>query len=152
MNNTAKILGGLALLWYGVFRGASAMIVNIKSFMIRSIDVANRTMDITLNFLIKNPLFVGLTLNRLKGNVYIQGVNVGEIDTELNYHLSGGYTHIVPVAVHLGLSELGQAAILNIQSGDIRTITIAFAGHLYVGRYNVAVPVEMTLNWNDLTK
>ena len=150
MNNAVKIFGGLALLWYGVFRGASAMIVAVRSWRFNSIDIANRTVFIDLNMLVKNPLFIGMTLNSIVGDVYIQGKNVGGINTTLNYFLSGGHTHIVPVSVGLDLHDISDAAILNIQSGDIRTLTVAFDGKLYVGKSNIGIPVQVMLDYNDL--
>lgn len=145
-------LGGL-LLYYGILRGARALVVGIKSYSFRNIDLANGTVGLNLNFYIKNPLFVGLTLKGIKGYVYAQGQKVGYINTEINYYLSGGgRTHVVPVVVNLVLGGLADAVLANIQSGDIRTLTVAFDGRLYVGNWNVGVPLQITLDYNDLVK
>ena len=151
MNNWAKILGGAALLWWGVLRGANALVVGIKSWAFRGLDLTTGTVDITLNFLIKNPLIIGLTLKDIYGDVYVQGQKVGNIAMTYNYYLSGGHTHQIPVIVRLNLANLGQAALLNIQSGDVRTLTIAFDGKLIVGSAGVPVPINVTYNWEDLT-
>lgn len=152
MEKALKIIGGISLIWFGVLRGASAMVVGIRSWVLNRISTVDGEMNITLNFIIKNPLFVGLTLRGIKGDVYIQGISVGSIDHAMNYYLSGGHTHVIPVGVDLDLRDLGQAAILNIQSGDVKTLTVAFAGKLFVGAHNVGVPVEVTLDWDDLTR
>lgn len=148
----AKIGFGIGLLWYGVLRGAKGLIVKVRDFTFRSVNLTDGTVSLNLNFLIKNPLMVGLTLKGIAGDVYVQGQKVGDVNTTLEYYLSGWHTHIVPVIVNLDLENVGQAALLNIQSGDIRTLTIAFDGTLYVGKYGVGVPVQMNLNYEDLIR
>ena len=148
----AKIGIGAALLWYGVLRGAKGLIVKVYNYSFRSVSLTDGTVSLNLNFLIKNPLAVGLTLKGIAGTVYAQGQKVGEINTTIEYYLSGWHTHIVPVVVNLNMASVGEAALLNIQSGDIRTLTIAFDGKLYVGKYNVGVPVQLNLNYEDLTR
>lgn len=142
-------LGGL-LLYYGVLRGARGLVVGIHNYSFRSVDLTNGTVSLNLNFIIKNPLFVGLTLNSIRGYIYAQGQKVGYINTDINYYLSGRHTHIVPVVVNLVLGAAFDALLLNIQSGDIRTLTMAFDGKLYVG--NVGVPLQINLDYNDLVK
>lgn len=151
MNELAKILGGAALLWWGVLRGASALVVGIKSWAFRGLDLTTGTVDITLNFLIKNPLIVGLTLKGIQGDVYVQGQNVGTVAMNYDYYLSGGHTHQIPVIVRLNMANVGQAALLNIQSGDVRTLTLAFDGKLLIGSAGVPVPINVSYNWEDLT-
>ncbi len=147
-----KIVTGAALLYYAILRGARGLVVGVKSYSFRGIDLNNGTVSFFLNILVKNPLVVGLTLKGVKGNVYIQGQNVGQVNTRYDYYLSGGHTHIIPVIVNLQLAGLGQAAILNIQSGDVRTLTIGFDGKLFIGDYNIGVPLQLTLDYNDLVK
>ena len=146
----AKIGLGLGLLWYGVLRGAKGLIVRIKNYSFRSIDIESQTVSLNLNLMIKNPLFVGVTIKGIVGDVYAQGVKVGNINTTYNYYIAGGRTHILPVVVNLNMSDVGQAAMLNIQSGDIRTLVIAFDGKLLVG--NIGIPLQLDLDYNDLTR
>ena len=152
MKNITKIAIGGAMIWYFVLRGASAVITKVKSYSIRYIDIANKQLDINLSFYIKNPLFVGIELKRLSGDIYIQGNKCGAIDTQLDYFLSGLHTHIIPVVANIDMEDLSQSVIANIQSGDIRTLTIAFNGAIHVGKYGIPIPVEITLDWNDLKK
>ena len=142
------ITGGLFMLWYAVFRGAKALIVRVKSYSFKSIDLVNKTVSLTINVLIKNPLLVGLTIKGISGTVYAQGVAVGSVDSTFNYYISGGRTHVLPVVVELNLSDINEAVLLNIQSGDIRTLTIAFNGKLQVG--NVGLPLQLDFDYNDL--
>ena len=126
------------------------MIVAVRDYSFRGLSLTDGTVSLNLNFLIKNPLFVGLTLKGIAGDVYAQGQKVGYINTTIDYYLSGGHTHVVPVVVNLNMSSVGQAALLNIQSGDISTLTIAFDGKIYIGSYSIGIPVQITLNYEDL--
>lgn len=146
-----KIGLGAGLLWYGVLRGAKGLVVRIHSYSFQSVSISNMTASLNLNLSIKNPLLVGITIKGIQGDVFAQGEKIGQINTAYNYYLAGGKTHVLPVAVTLDLSSVGQAALLNIQSGDIRTLTIAFSGKLYAGKYNVGVPLKFELDYNDLT-
>lgn len=152
MSSLGKIIVGASFLWYFFCRGANALIVKVKGYSFRDVNIINGTVSLNLNFYIKNPLFIGLTLKSIVGDVYVQGIKVGYVNTTIDYYLSGAHTHIVPVVVNLDVAELGSAALLNIQSGDVRTLTIAFDGKIFVGDMNVGVPVNITLDYNDLTK
>lgn len=143
---------GAGLLWFGILRGAKGLVVRIKSYSFRSIDLTNNTVSLNLNLLIKNPLLVGLTIKGVMGDVFVQGYKVGTINTAYDYYLAGGHTHVLPVVVNLQMASVGQAALLNIQSGDIRTLTIAFNGKLYVGSRTIGIPLQFELDYNDLTK
>ena len=152
MNKWLKIGLGAGLLWFGILRGAKGLVVRIKSYSFRSIDLTNNTVSLNLNLLIKNPLLVGLTIKGVMGDVFVQGYKVGTINTAYDYYLAGGHTHVLPVVVNLQMASVGQAALLNIQSGDIRTLTIAFNGKLYVGSRTIGIPLQFELDYNDLTK
>lgn len=143
---------GVGLLWFGILRGAKGLVVRIKSYSFRSIDLTNNTVSLNLNLLIKNPLLVGLTIKGVMGDVFVQGYKVGTINTAYDYYLAGGHTHVLPVVVNLQMASVGQAALLNIQSGDIRTLTIAFNGKLFVGSRTIGIPLQFELDYNDLTK
>lgn len=152
MERLAKIGLGLGLLWYGVLRGAKGLSVRIQSYSFRSVDLSAMTASLNLNLSIKNPLLVGLTIKGIQGDVYAQGEKVGTVNTSYDYYLAGGKTHVLPVVVNLDLTSSGQAALLNIQSGDVSTLTIMFDGKLFVGKYNVGIPLKFELDYSDLTE
>ena len=152
IDRIVKIGLGAAFLWYGILRGAKSLVVRVNNFSFRSIDLNTGTVSLNLNLFIKNPLLVGITIKGVLGDVYAQGYKVGTVNTAYDYYIAGGKTHILPVIVDLNMMDVGQAAILNIQSGDIRTLTIAFDGKLYVGSYSVAIPLQLELDYNDLVK
>ena len=107
-------------------------------------------MQLTLNLLIKNPLLVGVTIKGVTGEVYAQGFRIGGVNTTYNYYIAGGKTHILPVVVNLNMSDVLHAGLMNIQSGDVRTLTIAFDGYIMAGKYNIKVPLQFELDYNDL--
>ena len=150
MERLVKFGLGLSLLYYGVLRGAKGLKVRIHSYSVRSVSISDMTASLNLNLSIKNPLLVGLTIKGVQGDVYAQGQKVGTVNTTYDYYLAGGKTHVLPVVINLDLTNAGQAALLNIQSGDIRTLTIRFDGKLFAGKYNVGVPLKFELDYNDL--
>ena len=152
MANIGRLILGLGLLSYAVLRGAKGLVVGVRDYSFRGVDLANGLVSLNLNFIIKNPLFVGLTLNRIEGDIYIQGQKAGFVNTTVNYYLSAWHTHIIPVVVNLDVAGLGAAAVANIMSGDIRSLTISFDGRIYVGDMGASVPVQIDLDYNDLTK
>lgn len=151
MDKLIKIGLGFGLLWYSVLRGAKGLVVRINSYSFRSVNT-DGTISLNLNLSIKNPLLVGITIKSITGDVYAQGCQIGTVNTTYNYYIAGGKTHVLPVIVNLDLAQMGQAALQNIQSGDIRTLTIAFNGKLTAGKYNVPVPLQFEFDYNDLTK
>ena len=150
INKIVKIGIGLGLLWYGVLRGAKGLIVRVQNYSFRSIDITNGTVSLNLNLLIKNPLLIGMTIKGITGDVYAQGNKVGYVNMSYDYYLAGGHTHVIPVVVNLVMGDVAQAALLNIQSGDVRTLTVAFNGKIYVAKYSVPVPFQFELDYNDL--
>ena len=146
-----KFSAGAALLWYGVLRGAKGLIVKVQQYSFRSVNVASGTVGLNLQIYIKNPLFVGLTLKGISGDIYAQGVKVGYVNTTMDYYLSGGHTHIIPIVANLTFAGAAQAALANIQSGNVKTLTVDFDGKLHVGKYGVGVPLQFKLDYNDLT-
>lgn len=150
INKIVKIGLGVSLLWYGVLRGARGLVLKVHSYSFRSLDLNTNTVALNLNLSIKNPLLVGLTIKGVMGDVYVQGLKVGYINTTYDYYLSGGRTHVLPVVVNLDLSDTGAAVIQNIQSGDISTLTIAFDGKIYIGAHKIGIPLQFELDYNDL--
>ena len=151
MRNLLKIGLGLGFLYYGILRGARGLVCKVKSYSFRNVDIANGTVSLNLNLLIKNPLLVGIKIYGVTGDVYVQGHKVGYVNTAYDYYLSGAHTHVLPVVVNLTMGDVAQAALLNIQSGDIRNLTIAFDGKIYAGQKTVGVPFQFELDYDKLT-
>ena len=141
---------GACLLYYGVLRGAKGLQVKMHSYEFKGVDVASGTIRLDLNILVKNPLLVGLLLKSVQGDVYVQGIKAGYINTLLDYTISGGKTHIIPLVVNLKIAELGQAVLANINSGDVNSLSVKFDGRLFIGNYGVSVPVTIEKGYKDL--
>lgn len=152
MREWVKIVIGLGLLYYGVLRGAKSLIVKVKSYSFAGLDITNGTVQLYLNLMIKNPLLVGVQIKGATGDVYVQGYKVGYVNMSYDYYLAGGHTHVLPVVVNLMMGDVAQGALLNIQSGDIRNLTVAFDGKIYAGKYSVGIPVQFELDYNDFVK
>lgn len=152
MERWIKIALGCGLLYYGVLQGARGLVIGVQNFAFRAIDLATNTVSLYLNLKIKNPLLVGLTIKGIQGDVYAQGLKIGYVNTTYDYYLGGGRTHILPVVVNLELGEMGSAAMMNIQSGNIQTLSIGFNGRVYVGDWRVSIPLQFELNYKDLVK
>lgn len=150
MENWLKIGFGFGLLWLGVLRGAKAVQIRMQSYSFRNVGLSSGTVGLNLNLAITNPLLVGVKINRIVGDVYAQGIKIGETNTTYDYYLSGRHTHILPVQIDLDIHQALQAAVLNIQSGDVRTLTIGFDGKLYIG--NISIPVRFEMDYNDIMK
>lgn len=152
MREYLKIGLGLGLLWYGILRGAKALVIRVSSYSFRTISLTDGTISLNLNLLVKNPLFIGVTIKGVLGDVYAQGQKIGSVNTSFDYYLGGTKTHILPVVVNIKLTEAMRAALLNVQSGDIHTLTIAFDGKLFVGKNNIGIPLQFEFDYNDLTR
>lgn len=150
MREYLKIGLGLGLLWYGVLRGAKALVVRVQSYSFRTLSLTDGTVSLNLNLLVKNPLFVGVTIKGITGEVYAQGQKIGYVNTNLDYFLGGAKAHIIPVVVNLQFTDVMRAALLNVQSGDVRTLTVAFDGKLFVGQKNIGIPLQFEFDYKDI--
>ena len=146
----AKLLAGGAFLWYAILRGIRGISVGLYSWKIGAIDLVDRTARVDLQLEIKNPLIVGVRIKGIKGDVYVQDVLTGVIDMVYDYNISGAHSHVLPISVNLDLSSVSAAAMANIESGNVENLTIRFDGEIAISRYDVGVPVDITLNWEDM--
>ena len=83
MRNWGFILAGVALAWYGIFRGAKGLEIKLKSYRFNSVNLSDYTMQLVLNLSIKNPLLVGVKIKGVVGDVYAQGVKIGTVNSNL---------------------------------------------------------------------
>ena len=152
MRNWLLITLGLGLLLRGGSKTAKNLIVKVKDWHFAGVDITNGRVALYLNLMIKNPLVVGVQIKGVTGDVYVQGNKCGYVNMAYDYNLAGGKTHIIPVVVNLLMGDVAQSALLNIQTGDIHNLTVAFDGNVHVGKYAVGVPIKFELDYNDLTE
>jgi len=150
MERWAKIGIGAGLIYLALLKISRSLVVGVRSFQFKSVDLTNKTVSLAINMEIKNPLIFGITITGIQGDVYMQGMKVGYVNTSYNYYLAGGHTHILPVIVNLSIGALGDAVIQNIQTGDISTLTIAFNGRVLAGKLKLTMPVQVELDYKDL--
>ena len=150
MERWAKIGLGAGLVWLALVKISRSLVVGVKSFQFKSLNLTNKTVSLTINIEVKNPLIVGVTITGVQGDVYLQGRRVGYVNTKYNYYLGGGRTHILPVIVNLSLGAVSDAVIQNINSGDISNLSIAFNGKVLAGKLKLTMPVQVELNYNDI--
>lgn len=152
--DSSKIIGWAAVAaaaWYGVLRGARALFIGVTGFRFTGLSLVENTATFVLNFVIQNPLFVGIKLDKVVGDVYIQGIKCGRVDNVYQYYMTGGKAHNIPVAVTIDLSQLTHAAVENIMSGDVNTLTVSFDGSVTVGDNGlVAIPIQKTIGLSEL--
>ena len=150
---TIATIGGAALLYYRVLRGASALYVGIKNYRFGSISLANNTAEFIITFLLNNPLYVGLRLKAISGDIYIQGIKCGTINANYDRYLAGRHAWNVAVPITIDLGQLASAVVENISTGNINTLTISFDGAIVIGGTGlVRIPFSKTLSYDDLTK
>ena len=146
-------IGAAAFLYFGVLRGASALYLGIKDYYFQSISLTQNSARFIVTFLINNPLFVGLTLKSISGDVYIQGNKCGTVNVDYDKYLAGRQAWSVAVPVDIDLSQLTASIIDNINTGNINTLTIAFDGGIIIGGTGlVRIPFAKTVTWNDISK
>ena len=150
LNTIGRIALGVTLLWYGVLRGAKALVVMLKGWQLVNVNIADMTATMVLRFVIKNPLVVGVKLKGIIGDVYVQGQKVGEIEHYYNYYLSGMKAHVVPVETTIYGDVLGATMLQNLQASIANDIEIAFVGKILVGDYGLSIPVRIERNWGDM--
>lgn len=152
MNKTGKILLVCGLLYYTIARGVNALDISIRGAQFGGLDLTKKEVQVKLFFYIKNPLLIGIKLRGITGDVYMQGLKVGYVNSSYDYFLSGGRTQTVPVTVTCNIASLSEAMIANIQSGNIQTLTVAFDGYITAGKNGVALPIQKTIGWNEIKK
>lgn len=107
---------------------------------------------VRLNLLIRNPLFFGVTVDAIQGQLYAQGVRMTNYDYDVNitHPIDLKARSITPVSLDflVDWSKLGEAVKANILSGDISTFTVQFVGTVTVEGH--PVNVSKTISYYDL--
>ena len=134
-----KILGLAALLYFGVLRGAKAIVAGIESWGYNSMDFGNGVLNMNINLRINNPLLVGLTITGVRGDVYLNGVKAGYVDNRGEFYLPARKMSIFPIVISVSLGDLSRSLLTSLQTGA-RDMVVAFNGDIYVN--NIAIPIQ----------
>ena len=147
---------GAGLLYFSIKEGIKRLVVDVYSYSFAELSLVEKIVRLNLNLRIKNTLPVGVNVKRLVGKIYMQGSEVGYVDTKYNYYIDGFKTHVLPVVINLDLSSVKDAIIENIKTGDVNTLKIEFVGNvqaskdLYVTKLYARVPVNLSFGWDDI--
>lgn len=142
------IIAGIALLFFGVLRGATALSVSLYQWGVKNVNIADMTADLVFKMLIKNPLLVGVRLKGIQGDVYINGKQSGAVNNVYDYQLSGMKSHVIPITVEIFGTELISVIANNLQQSLDKDINVRFNGKIMVG--NISIPVDITRNLKEL--
>lgn len=141
------ILGCIAYILYVAFNDISRVSMWFAGMSFRGI--SNGVATIRAVLMVKNPTWISVPLERIAGKVYMQDIEIGEIDT---VYTSGSIqkksTTTVPVDILCDLSDLQSSVIANIKSGDVSTLTIRFVGEVTV--YGYAFPVDQVIGYKEM--
>ena len=151
INKIGRIVLGCTLLWYGVLRGAKALVVMLKGWQLVNVNIADMTATMLLRFVIKNPLVIGIKLKGIIGDVYVHGQKIGTIEHYYDYYLSGMKAHVIPVETTIYGDVLGVTMLQNLQASIANDVEFAFVGKILVGDYGLSIPVRIERNWGDIS-
>lgn len=150
MNSWAKIGLGLGAAYLAYRMAIKELVVGVQKVSLYGLNLEKGIAAIQLNVEMYNPLPVGVTVRDIVGKVYASGVQIGTVNTTLNYFLGGERRHILPVIVNLYASGMGEALWKNIQTGNVNNLIIDFDGKVRATKLNIGVPLDLSFNWKDI--
>lgn len=145
-NKGVILLGGAALLWYGVLRGVNA--IEVKFEKLRIVKFALSAITFQLSLIIYNPLLVSVLVNEIVGDVYIMGIKVATINQPLNQRIYANKASRFNLLFDVYPNELTQALWANIQTGDIHTMLFRFDGYAVVK--NIKIPIDREFTFDEI--
>lgn len=150
MNSWAKIGLGLGAA-YLVYRMAiRELVIGVQKVSLYGLNIEKGIAAIQINVKMYNPLPIGVTVRDVVGKVYASGVQIGTVNTTLDYYLGGEREHVLPVIVNLYASGMGDALWKNIQTGDISNLIVDFDGAIRATKLNIGVPLDLSFRWKDI--
>lgn len=148
--STRKVLGILLIGIGGLAYFARRTVRNIKvifdSLKVYEVRTDNVLFQVKVRFY--NPLFTDVTLQSLAGKIWLMGKEAAVMESEINQTLYRRTESSLAFYFKTTAAELGTALWDNIQTGDIKTLTIRFVGHLMVN--DVKIPVDKIFTYDDL--
>ena len=150
--STRKVLGilllGISGLVYYTRRTVNAIKVTFESLKVQEVRIDNVVFQVSVLF--NNPLFVDVTLDTFYGEIYMMGKHIAHVESPLEQVLVKHTSSSLAFYFKATIEQLGEALFDNIQTGDVKTLTIQFDGNLQVN--GVLVPVKKTFTYDDLFK
>ena len=147
---SSKIFG-LLLIGFGALAWFAKQTVDSVRVIFNSLKIYEVRTDAVLfqlNLLFYNPLFKDVKIDSLSGEIYMMGRYIAHMESELNQLLYAKTQSSLAFYFKATPEQLGQALWDNIQTGDVRTLTIKFDGTMYLA--GVPVPVKKTFTYDQL--
>lgn len=129
------------IIWLGVIAGVYALVTRVRwvinnlswRFAGLAIIASNNetnscTVDLRLQ--LRNISSLSVRLNSIVGDIYMQGVKVGEISQAYNQIITKRSISVVDIVFELYWKGVAEAVKANILSGDIRNLNFQFMGYL----------------------
>lgn len=143
---TGILLIAGAALWYGVLRGVNAIKIQVEKLGL--VRVSTNTIDFNLSILIKNPLWIGVAIDEIMGDVYVMSEHVATINQPVRQIIGARRLNRIYITFSAYIEQLGSALLQNIQTGDIRTLTARFDGYIVVK--GIKIPIDKQFDLNDM--
>ena len=145
-NKLAIWVGAAAFLWFGLLRGVKAAKVTFDK--LRVIDVTANSAVYELALLVHNPTLLDMTIDRIDGTVYMMDIPVAVVDWNVAQHIRSFASSALVVQFEAFHDKIGDAAWVQIQSGDVRSLEVTFDGFITIK--GVRIPVKKTFLYDDI--
>ena len=152
------IFAGVALFITQVLRGIQALRITLDGYSFDSVSLSDGTVGMYLYFKIVNPLWVGITLKEISGELTAvsdqtqQPEIIGTVYNRYNYFIRGNATHQVRAKIKVNAQSVIAATMQNVASGDINNLLLTFSGKLvFGGTKEVSLPIKRTMTFRELT-
>jgi|GEM_PF-1567394 len=136
-------IGGLAYFARRTVRNIKVIFDSLKVYEVRADNVVFQ-----VSVLFYNPLFIDVKLQSLAGKIYLMGREAAVMESELNQTLYRRTQSSLAFYFKSTMEELGTALWDNIRTGDVKTLTIRFVGHLTVN--DTQIPIDKIFTYDDL--
>lgn len=135
------LLSGVAL-YYLVLQGIRGIGVSFKG--LRVVSIVDDSVRFSVQLYIRNPLLLSVLVNDIVGTIYIMNIPVADVDFPLNQRIHSRSISPVTINFNVSKSKLGEALFANIETGDVRTLLVRFAGYLKISKVKVNVDKQFT--------
>ena len=138
MSKTGILLLLGAGLWFMARRTVNNVSVRFERLRFAGFTANGVNLEAVL--LIHNPLLADVSVSNIVGDLYVMDRHCAVIDYPINQVLAAKKTNRFSVLLNLNTQQLGQALWDNIQTGDIKTLTVLLDGYVTVG--GIRIPVN----------
>ena len=123
--------------------------IAFKIVGVQLVSIYPEEIKLNVNLLINNPTKIKVMLGNFIANVYINGVDVGDINYPVNRYLLSGVNDIT-VGLTLNPTTVGDVLWKQLQSGSIYNMSMTIDGSIDVNDKKISVSKRFILQdfWN----